>query len=107
MPNTFDRHEMAKWYAGRHLGTDSGVEEIHFLPRESPPTEIRFVEINRLIPETTDLEPIDFGVDIGGSDAHTLLVLDVTPAQWEAIRAGRLPLPSGWTLDGSETLGRR
>ena len=32
------------------------------------------------------MQPIDFGVDIGGEDAHTLMVLDVTPAQWENIR---------------------
>jgi len=64
------------------------------------------LEVNRLISETTPLEPIDFGVAIGGIDAHTLNVLDVTPAQWEAIQKKEVPLPDGWTLDGMQELGR-
>ncbi len=60
-----------------------------------------------MISETTSPEPIDFGVDIGGADAHTLYVLDVTPGQSEAIQARVMPLPAGWTLDGSQELGRR
>ena len=33
MPTTFDRDAMARWYAGRHLGTDSGVEKFIFCQR--------------------------------------------------------------------------
>ena len=87
------------------MDIDSGVVSIHYLPTNAPPREIRFLEVNRLISETTPLEPIDFGVDIGNSNAHTLYVLDVTPAQWDAIHRGEMPLPDGWTLDGSQPLG--
>ncbi len=38
------------------------------------------------------LEPIDFGVDTGAESEHKLFVLDVTPAQWEAIRRSDLAL---------------
>jgi hypothetical protein len=65
METTFDRDALARGYARRHLETDSGVEEIHYLPTGAPPREIRFLEVNRLISGTTPLEPIDFGVDIG------------------------------------------
>lgn len=60
-----------------------------------------------MIPETTPPEPIDFGVDVGNDNAHTLYVLDVTPDQWEAIQSGAMLLPGGWNLDGSQELGRR
>ncbi len=100
----FDRDALAKHYAKRHLATDAGVEEIYYLPTDSPPREIRFLEVNRLISETTPLEPIDFGVDTGTADAHTLYVLDVTPAQWKAIRSEQLPLPTGWSLVDSQQL---
>ncbi len=60
-----------------------------------------------MISETTPPEPVDFGVDINGADAHTLYVLDVTPAQWDALQKGEMPLPAGWTLDGKQVLGRR
>ena len=59
-----------------------------------------------MISETTPPEPIDFGVDIGSAEAHTLYVLDATPAQWNAILSKKLPLPAGWTLDGGQELGR-
>ncbi len=102
----FDRNAMARWYARRHLDTDSGVVEVHYLPTNAAETEIRFLEVNNLISETTPLEPIDFGVGIEGADRHTLVVLDVTPGQWQAIQTGHLRLPDGWTLDGQVTFGR-
>jgi hypothetical protein len=104
---TFDRDSLAKWYARRHFDTDTGVERIVYLPTNSPPRQIRFLEVNRMISETTPLQPIDFGVAIGGADEHTLYVLDVTPTQWDAIQRGELFLPTGWTLDASRELGRR
>lgn len=103
----FDRDKLAHWYAKRHFMTDSGVEQIQYLPTNAPAREIRFLEINRLIPETTDPEPIDFGVDIGGADPHTLYVLDVTPAQWESIKNQQMRLPSGWTLEGAQPFARK
>lgn len=102
---TFDRDELAKAYAERHRKTDPGVEEIYYLPTNAPQREIRFLEVNRLISEMTPLEPIDFGVNTGEPDAHTLCVLDVTPAQWRAIRDGELPLPGNWALNGKKKLG--
>ena len=103
----FDRDGLARWYAQRHMDIDNAVVEILHLPTNAPPREIRFLEVNRLISEMTPSEPIDFGVNFGGDDAHTLYVLDVTPAQWEAIQAGTIPMPDGWTLEGSQELGRR
>lgn len=103
----FDRDKLARWYAKRHFDTDSGVVRIFYLPKNASPNEIRFLEINKLIAETTPPEPIDFGVDIGGADAHVLYVLDVTPAQWKAIQKGTLPLPEGWSLDANQELGTR
>ncbi len=103
----FDRERFARRYAKRHLDTDTGVVQIFFLPTNAPPREIRLLEVNQLISETTPLEPIDFGVDIGDADGHTLYVLDVTPIQWEAIKTGEATLPNGWNLDGVQELVRR
>jgi hypothetical protein len=89
------------------MDIDNGVMRILHLPTNAPPREIRFLEVNRMISEMTPPEPIDFGVDIDGENPHTLYVLDVTPAQWEAIQARTMPLPAGWTLDDSQELGRR
>jgi hypothetical protein len=99
----FDRNAMAGWYAREHLKTDPGVREIYYLPNDAPEREIRFVEVNDLIAEQTDdaLEPVDFGVDRGTGSEHALLVLDVTPSQWERIEKRALALPAGWSLEAA------
>jgi hypothetical protein len=99
----FNKDAMARSYAGRHLRTDPGIRSIYYLPTGAPEREIRLLEVNSLmaVRENDPIEPIDFGVDVGRVDAHRLMVLDVTPGQWERIRKKELPLPSGWFLDGA------
>lgn len=99
----FDRNTMANWYAKRHLKTDPGIQKILYLPDGAPDREIRFLEVNTLIAdrEAEPLEPVDFGVDAGSHAEHRLVVLDITPAQWEKINKRELSLPSGWSLTGN------
>lgn len=101
MPDNFNRDSWASWYAEQHLNTDSAIEKIFYLPTNADEREIRFVEINTLIGDRTEdsLEPIDFGIDMGTDNAHKLIVLDVTPAQWQQIQSATLSLPDGWSLD--------
>ena len=95
---------MAGWYATQHLKTDPGVVSIYFLPVNSSEREIRLIEINNLIGDRNDdaLEPIDFGIETGTESEHKLLVLDVTPDQWDRIQTGELRLPEGWSLDDAK-----
>jgi len=97
----FDRDKLAKWYATQHLKTDPGVVSVHYLPKNAGEREIRFIEVNKLIADrfTEALEPIDFGVDMGKQTEHRLLVLDVTPKQWDQIRNHKLSIPSSWSLE--------
>ena len=105
----FNRDEMARRYATRHLRTDPGIATVFYLPAEAPEREIRFVEINELIADRDQdpVEPIDFGVDVGSATAHKLMVVDVTPAQWEKIDRREIPLPRGWSLDGATPFTRQ
>lgn len=104
----FDREQLARHYARRHLSTDPGIQTVYYLPGGSPERDIRLLEINTMmaVRENDPLEPLDFGVEVGAADSHRLVVLDVTPSQWERIRSGELPLPEGWSLDGSIFLSR-
>jgi hypothetical protein len=109
MPATqFDRDSMARWYAKQHLKTDPGIVSVYYLPKNAGEREIRFIEINNLIGDRNDdaLEPIDFGVDTGMDTAHKLFVLDVTPDQWDRIRASKLRLPTNWALDDAIQFGQ-
>jgi hypothetical protein len=104
----FDRDSLARWYSKQHRKTDPGLVAIWYLPQNSPEREIRLVEVNSLLGERIDdfLEPIDFGIDTGTENAHKLMVLDVTPEQWERIEKRDLRLPTDWSLDGALALGR-
>ena len=104
MPAVFDRDSTAAAYAKRHKAVDAAITAIHYLPTGAPPNEIRLVEVNRAIKSVADPEPIDFGVAPGTDEAHRLVVLDVTPAQWKEIRDGSRLLPPGWKLEGSQDL---
>jgi hypothetical protein len=101
---TFNRDSMAAVYAKRHKETDPAIREIHYLPTDAPPNEIRLVEVNEAITGTASPEPIDFGVDAGTANEHKLIVLDVTPEQWEEIREDPSLLPPRWTLEGSQEI---
>ncbi len=100
-PTTFNRDAIAKHYATVHKETDPGVVSIHYLPKNADEREIRLLEVNNMIGDITDapLVPIDFGMDIGTNNAHQLLIVDVTPDQWERIKTKELALPDGWVLD--------
>jgi hypothetical protein len=98
-----DRDTLARSYAERHLKTDPGIRVVYYLPTNAPDREIRFLEVNEMIAERDNdpVEPIDFGLDVGRSDVFNLMVLDVTPAQWEKINKKKLQLPKSWTLKGA------
>jgi hypothetical protein len=104
MPALFDRDAMAASYAKRHKAADADITAIYHLPTGAPQNEVRLVEVNRAIKTVTNPEPIDFGVERGPDPAHRLVVLDVTPAEWEQIQDGSRPLPPGWKLEGSQNL---
>ena len=95
----FDRDSMATWYATQHLKVDEGITEVVYLPTNAGEREIWFLEINADMLDADDsLEPVSYGVDMGTGMEHELLVIDVTPAQYERIRGNTLPLPGTWTL---------
>lgn len=80
---------------------------MYYLPANAGDREIRLLEVNRLLGDRNDeaLEPIDFGVDTGQDSAHKLLVLDVTPEQWERIQKQELALPANWSLESAVHYG--
>ena len=105
----FNRDQLARQYAFRHFKTDPMIQQIIYLPANAPEREIRLIEINDAIAERKEepLEPIDFGVDIGRAEGHSLMVLDVTPAQWQKIDKRKVQLPHGWSLEDATPFKRR
>ncbi len=105
-PTDRSRDQVAAWVAKKHLLTDSGVREVWYLPRGAPPEEIRLLEVNdRLAGAESEVEAIDFGLDIEGANFR-LFVADATSDQLNEIKQVPARLPPGWSLDDS-TIWRR
>lgn len=101
LPASPDRDATAGWLARQHLAIDPGIAEICYL-HDAPSDEIRFVEINRLLPipdpQSGQFDFVDFGVDIEPMDL-SLSVIDVTGEQWQKVLEGVLRLPEGWAVE--------
>lgn len=98
----FDRDRMARRYVSLNRDLDQGIRKILYLPEGAPDREIRLLVVNELLAETDGglFKPVDFGFCIGSEEEeHRLLMLDVTPSQWEAIERREIPLPEGWSMD--------
>lgn len=100
------RDQVAAWIAGRHLAVDTGITDVWYLPDGAPEQEIRLIEINALLTGLSDEEvaPIDFGFNVEGLH-FVLLVVDVTPSQWERLRIGAAALPERWSLKDAQHFG--
>jgi hypothetical protein len=106
-PTGTSRDEVAQWVAKRHFVADSSIREIWYLPWAAPPDEVRLLEVNdRVEPVEPDPQPIDFGLDVEGSQFR-LLVADITSRQLDRIKNAPSHLPPGWSLNGNRVWKRR
>lgn len=105
-PSPFDIDSQARHYAKTHYRSDAGVQEIYYLPSETPDRTIRFIEVNNLMAEMRDdcLEPFELTADRGSHTEHHISILDVTPAQWDRINARQITLPEGWALGAANLI---
>ncbi|MBI1915187.1 MAG: hypothetical protein HYS12_10680 [Planctomycetes bacterium] len=105
-PTGTDRDEVAAWLAKTHFLADTGLREIWYLPQGAPPDELRFLEVNERLGSESKVEPIDFGLEVGGT--HFLLfVADITGDQLAQIKQDPSRLPPGWSLSGARNWRRR
>lgn len=106
-PSGHTRDEVAAWVARRHLIADSSINQVWYLPHGAPQQDIRFLEVNdRLARGGERVEPLDFNLDVGGSNFR-LLVADLTSEELEQVKRDPNRLPQGWALDDARVWGRR
>src|SRR5438270_333983 len=74
------KDDFARWIARYHFSFDKGISRILYLPTDSPPGEVRLLEINELIgiPENAPIAAVDFMPDIAGIN-YSIFVADITP----------------------------
>ncbi len=100
------KDEVAAWLASKHFLIDSAVREIWYLPADSPPNEIRLLELSeRIGPDEGPIYAVDYGLNMEGVPFR-LVVADANTDWKNAFdRPGR-QLPQGWSLDQSRSWTR-
>jgi hypothetical protein len=99
----------AIWLARQHLGIDSHIQEVIYLPAGAPENEIRLVEINSklyLDPADDAIVPVEMTPAVSGLP-YKVRVADITPEQWDKVKQHANMLPLGWSLADSVKTGRR
>lgn len=99
MPNMPDKSEIARALADAHRKVEPGISRIiRVIADQEHATDepVKLLEVN---PDTSPsgIVPIAFGPDPPRIPFPSV-VIEVTEAEFESIRAGSLPLPAGWRL---------
>lgn len=96
------REEAARRLASFHYEFEPDMQEIFRLrgpdERNGAEEPIKLLEINSAtIP--SGILPLGFGADPHGDVPYPMIIIEITPEEFEAVKSGRLPLPEGWVLD--------
>lgn len=99
MPKLADKSEVAKALADAHLKMEPGIKCIIRVmgdEEQAADEPVKLLEVN---PDTSPsgIVPIAFGPD-PPRILFPSVVIEVTEAEFESIRAGELSLPDGWRL---------
>lgn len=95
-----DKQDVAALLAKAHVEIEPSLERIVRLvsPNEDEAGEpVKLLEVTRET-SASGIVPVAFGADPPGVP-YPSVVVEVTPEEYEQIRAGTLSLPSGWKLD--------
>jgi hypothetical protein len=87
--------EVAERLAAAHRERDPATTEIYVM---EAPDEVRLVEVSGSVTPTGAREILPFRFNAqpdAGVDYPSLVVL-LSPGEWEAVKRGKLELPSGW-----------
>ncbi len=104
---TQQRAAFAEWLARQHLGFDSRLMEIVYLPAGSPEDQVRLLEVNTGLYPDPDSPIVPIETTPAVTDLpFRVLIADVTPDEWKQIQTNRGLLPAGWSLEGRQTTRR-
>lgn len=97
-----DKRQTARLLAESHYRTDQSIVRIVTVmagpEAEARPSEpVKLLEVNEAtVP--LGIRPLGFSAQPEGGIDFPSVIVEVTPDEFQEIRAGRLPLPNGWRL---------
>jgi hypothetical protein len=98
------KDEAAKTLAATHYAMGSGISHIFRVVGQAdvevvPSEPIKLLEVNAAtIP--TGVMPLRFGPAPASGVPYPSVIIEVTPAEYQKIRAQELKLPNGWQIGG-------
>lgn len=103
-----ERAAFAEWLARQHLGFDSRLTEVVYLPSGSPDNEVRLLEVNTGLYRDADQTIVAVETTPAIADLpFRVWIADVTPDEWAKLQASPDKLPAGWSLDARQIMRRR
>ncbi len=104
---TKQRAAFAEWLARQHLRFDARLTQVVHLPAGAPEDEVRLLEVNTgLYPAPGNpIVPVETTPAVTDLPFH-VWVADVTPDEWNQIQSNPALLPTGWSLEGRQTIRR-
>ena len=96
------KNEVAQRLADKHYAIETGITEIFRLispagNEASPKEPIKLLEVSTTTP-STGIMPLGFGPSHAGGIPYPSVIVEVSPSEFERVRAHELELPEGWTI---------
>ncbi|MGF1578167.1 MAG: hypothetical protein ACFCD0_02260 [Gemmataceae bacterium] len=101
MPTNELKDVQGKILAQKHYAVEPGLARIYRLTREGyeddPEEPIKLLEVNKLtVP--SGIMPLRFGPRPDAGIDFAMIILEVTPDEYDQIRAQELQLPNDWQI---------
>jgi len=96
------KEKTAQALADAHFGSDDGLLRVFRIKvahaqETSPDEPVKLLEINADTPRN-GIVPVHFGADPAHGIAHSSIIVEIGPDEFDELKAKRLPLPEGWTV---------
>ena len=97
------REQAAQDLAEAHYSMDRSVRQIYRLVgdhEDAPQEPLKLLEVNAdTLP--AGIVPVALGAIPSQGIAFPVVVVEITPTEFEQLERGELPLPHGWRRDGA------
>jgi hypothetical protein len=86
-----------------HREVEPNLRRVIFYP-DPEEREVRLVEVVEGSPSAGEVLPFRFAPDVTQGVPYPVVIVELSPAEFEQLEQGHLHLPDGWGIDGLEVL---
>jgi hypothetical protein len=86
-----------------HREVEPNLKRVIFYP-DAEGREVRLVEVVDGSPSAGEVLPFRFAPDVTDGVPYPVVIVELSPAEFQQLEQGQLHLPDGWGNDGREVL---